>query len=701
MEPFPGIAHEDLLKLILSLAALLGAARLLGELMRVFKQPAVVGELLAGVLLGPIFLTLAPEAASSWIVPETATQSQLLDAVAFLGILLLIVVVGLETDISLIRTRIRTATSVGLGGLFLPFAAGFALGWVFPGDLVGAGVPRIVFSLFLAVALALSAIPVLAKVLADLSLLKSRFGQTALAAGMIDDLLGWTLLGVVTALGASGTVTIGTLASTIGAVILFFLATWFVARPVARASLRIVQDRFKLRDRILSLVVFLALAWGAFSHALHLEPILGAFAIGVIFGQSRRLPLDVVRRLESVTYGIFAPLFLATAGLRLRLEVLTNARLLWITVALVGTAATAKLVGCYLGARFGARTSSREALAFGVALNARGVLGIVVASVGLSMGFFGVEVYSMVVVASVVTSIATPIGLRWLLRDEIDSRSAAVSELESVRRVLVPVRQRAEVTHGHRRLETAVLATLNLHEPAVTLMTVVERSERKSANGYLADVAELFPPGTDLNRRVVSGDPVSAIVEESRHGYDLVILGAPEPAGSDDHVFEPTVDEIIKMLPCPSLVLAAREGQWPPRSILVPTSGSSTAVRVVDLAYALSGPATRVILFHVVDDESATQMATGRHSSTSVRFGVAQAIVDDLRSRAGNQADSVVGEVAMGSSTTSAILERATDEVDLIVMGANVHAGSHRLYLGPKIERILRDAPCSVILYNV
>jgi Kef-type K+ transport system membrane component KefB/nucleotide-binding universal stress UspA family protein len=699
VDPFPGISHEDLLKLILSMAVLLGAARLLGELARRLSQPAVIGEILAGVLLGPVLLRLAPSL-GSWVVPETVVQAQLLDVVAFLGIMLLIVVVGLETDLSLIRSRIRTSATVGLGGLLIPFASGLALGWVFPGDLIG-GVSRPIFSLFLAVALALSAIPVLAKVLADLGLLRSRFGQTALAAGMIDDLVGWTLLGLVTALAAEGSLSSRTLASTAGAVALFIAATWFVARPVARASLALVQDRFQLRDRLLSLVVFLALLWGAFSHALHLEPILGAFAIGVIFGQSRRLPVEVVRRLESVTFGVFAPLFLATAGLRIQLDILTTPRLLAITGGLVATAAAGKLIGCYAGGRL-AGSSPRESLAFGVALNARGVLGIVVASIGLAMGFFGVEVYSMVVVTSVVTSLAAPVGLRWLLADEIEHETARQStELESVRRVLLPVRTRPEVLTGLRKLEASIVGALADTTPAMTLMTVVDHRERRAANSYLSRLSTLFPSDAEITRRVVSGDPVTAIVRESQ-SHDLVILGAPDPdTTGDDHLFEPILDEIIRLLPCSSLILAGREGAWPPRSILVPTGGSTAAARAADLAYALGEPGSRIHLLHVVDQESATQMATGRPSSPAVRLDIGQSIVEDLRGQASQTAASVLTEVVMGPSITTAILQRAEADVDLIVMGANVHAGSHRLYLGPKVEQILREARCSVIVYNV
>ena len=416
MEPFAGIAHEDLLKLTLLVAVLLGTARLFGEIMRRIGQPAVVGEIMAGVALGPVLIGIAPTV-GEWIVPQTPAQAQLLEVVSFFGVMALMIVIGVETDVTLIRSRIKTSAAVGLGGLIVPFFAGAGIALWFPSDLIGSGISRLTFTLFIAVALALSAIPVLAKVLADLDLLKGTFGQTALAAGIIDDLLGWTMLGLVTSLTARGSLSLGATATTVGAVALFFAASLWVAKPVVHWSIGYVESHSQLRDRALTLVIVLAFGWGAVSHTLRLEPILGAFVIGVIVGQSRRLPVEGGRTMESITYGFLAPIFLATAGLKLQFDVLTEPLLLALTVALILVAAAGKLVGCYVGARYIAATSRREALAYGVALNARGVLGIVVASIGMSIGIFGAEVYSMIVITSLVTSISAPIGLRILLRN--------------------------------------------------------------------------------------------------------------------------------------------------------------------------------------------------------------------------------------------------------------------------------------------
>ena len=704
MEPLPGIPHGDLLKLVLSFAILLAVARLFGELARRARFPAVAGEILAGVLLGPSLLSGLIPGLGRLLIPETALQAQLLDLVGLIGIMFLLVVVGLETDLGLIRARFRTAASVGLAGLVIPFAAGLAVAFVFPDDLLVDPARRRVFALFLAVALALSAIPVLAKILADLGMMRSPFGQTALAAGMIDDIVGWTLLGIVVSLAAAGGVSATNAATTVGAITLFLAATMFVARPLCRVGLRLVQERFRSRDMTLTLLVVAAFGWGAFSHALHLEPILGAFAIGVIFGQMRRLPLEVGRRLESVTYGVLAPVFLATAGLRLSVEAILEPSLLFLTVLLVAVAAASKLVGAYVGARYLAGTDRREALGYGMALNARGVLGIIVAAIGLSMGILGVEVYSMVVVTSVITSLMAPIGLRFVFGPEpIEEERPAPGGLGTIHRVLLAVRpgELSDVPEEVRTFEAAVLARLGSESPAVTLLTVAPPAGRRRAERYLAQMAQLFPAGTEVSKRVARGDPTRAILDEAAKGYDLIAMGAPVPTAGSVHLFGSLVDEVVRLAPCPSLVFTARAARWPPRTILVPTGGSQPASRAAALAFALAADETEVLLYHVIDPELATEMSADRAGSVALRMEVGQGIVNELREIGNQLGVNVATEVKMGGATVDGIVERAQEHVDLIILGTGVRAGSPRLFLGPKVERLLSVAPCSVLVLNV
>ncbi len=686
MEAFPGISHEDLLKLVFSIAVLLGVARLLGEAARRLRQPPVVGEILAGVLLGPSILSALSPRFGSWLLPETAIQAQLLDGVALIGILFLMIVVGLETDLGLIRTRWRVAAGVGIGGLIVPFGLGLAMGWFVPATLV-AGEGKLVFALFLAVALALSAIPVLAKILSDLGLLRREFGQTALAAGMIDDICGWGLLGIVISLASSGSLTWSAGLATVGAIVFFFAATVLVARPAVQWGMAVVSENFTSRDMILTLVVVFSFGWGAFSQWLHLEPILGAFAIGVLFGQIRQMPVDVVQKLESITNGVLAPIFLATAGLRLRIDVLLEPELLAWTLALFLVAAAGKLGGGYLGGRFLARTSGRDALGYGIALNARGVLGIIVATIGLTMGIFGVEIYSMIVVTSVLTSVLAPVGLRLIF--DVREEEEDLSERLVFRRALLPVRVRDESGDDVRKLEASVLGTVCEPGASVTVLSVVEADRSAGAEAYVRQVADLLPDTLLVRRRVVKGDdPKDVILDVASRGYDLLAIGAPEPAPDQDFLFGPMIDDLVRLAPCPSMVFTARDSEWPPRTVLVPTGGGAPAASAARVAFEIAGPEATVILLHVIDPDTATETGLGRQSSTTIRMSIAEDILSDLRRIGEMQGVKVATEVVMRGATTANIIERARHGVDLMV---NQRTGRHHTPLSGSPGRAHRQ----------
>jgi nucleotide-binding universal stress UspA family protein len=190
-------------------------------------------------------------------------------------------------------------------------------------------------------------------------------------------------------------------------------------------------------------------------------------------------------------------------------------------------------------------------------------------------------------------------------------------------------------------------------------------------------------------------------VNEAAKGYDLLVLGAPERIGSPEHVFSSVVDEVVRLAPCPSLVFRAGQGQWPPRRIMVPTGGTATARRAAELAFALAHDDGEVLAFHVVDTASTTGMATGRSSSPAVRLAIGQEVVEDIRQIGATFGVSVATEVMIWNETTSGIISRAGSDIDLIVVGTSVRAGSRRLYLGPKVDRLLAEAPCPVIILNI
>lgn len=702
MDTLGAASHDEVLQLVIQIAVLLFTARLLGALAQRINQPSVVGEILAGVVLGPSLLSGLVPAVRTWIIPQTAVQASLLEVVALIGVMFLLVVTGLETDLGLIRRKARTAVGVAVGGLVLPFATGLVLGYLIPTDLLADQSQRVVFALFVATALSISAIPVLAKVLIDLDLMRRNIGQTLLAAGMIDDITGWTLLGLVTALASASALTLGTVTQTLGAVVLFLAATATVGRWIVNNGLAFVQDRFRGHDRILTLVVVMAFSWGAFTQALRLEPVLGAFAIGILFGASPRVPADTIRKLEAIALALFAPVFFGVAGLKVDIGAILEPRLLLLTIVVIMIATFGKVVGAYAGARLLSSQGHWAALAYGSGLNARGALEIIIATIGLSLGILSQEIFSIIVVMAIATSVMAPIALRYTIsRVEPDEEERRRLQMEAalkdsfvggLRRVLIPVRAQATPFGFTREMQATIFNRLGaLHDMTISLFAVTTSEERQAAARYLASLEELFETPV-TSRVVVSDDPVPAILREAEADYDLMVLGAPAARGATDELFGRSIDDLVKLSPCPTLIVrgVGETADWRPLKILVPTNGTRAARRAAELAFALAAEDAEVEGLHVVTT-----------TTVRTRDDFAVDVTAELEEMAGSLGQYSQTKIRHHETAERGILSYVAEtRPDLMVLGTGVRAGTARLHIGPRVEYLVRHAPCAVIVIN-
>jgi Kef-type K+ transport system membrane component KefB len=703
LETFSAASHGEVLQLVIQIAVLLASARVLGGLALRLGQPQVVGEILAGVVLGPSLLSGLLPWVGDYVLPQTEAQGFMLEVVALIGAMLLLVITGLETDLALIRRRIGLAFGVGIGGLVVPFLTGLILGFALPDRLVGNPSQRGVFALFVATALAISAIPVLAKILIDLDLMRREFGQTVLAAGMINDLTGWTLLGVVTALASAEAMSAGIVFQTVATVALFVLVTMTAGRFVVRRGLDLIQDRFRGRDFLLTLVIVLTFGWGAFSQALHLEPVIGAFAIGILFGGLPRLPTDVVHKLEAMALAVFAPIFFAVAGLKVNLGAILEPGLLLIAILVIVVATVGKVAGAYAGARWLSGQDHWSALAYGAGLNARGAIEIIIATIGLSLGILTTEMFSIIVLLAVVTSLTAPAALRYCLARvapgvEEEARLAREDQLKGsflagVRRVLVPVRPRIGQV-GTQTIQAVLVARLGeSRDISTTLLAVAGEKDRVMAGAYVSSLRSVFRDQGTRTRIVSSQDPVQTILAEAEADYDLLVIGTPTMSPSQDSVFGPVIDDLIKLSKTPTLVVRGENvpDDWSPTRILVPANASASARNAADLAFAIAGSDALVTGVHVV---TPTRLA-------GMRPSIALDVTADFEILATRMGRLVQTEVREAEDVETGILGAIEElEADLLVLGTSVRAGTTRLHLGPRVEYLTRLAPCPVVILN-
>ncbi|MCX5243625.1 cation:proton antiporter [Streptomyces prunicolor] len=393
---------------LLQIGLLLLTATVFGRLAVRMGMPSVVGELCSGILLGPSVLEHAAPDFSAWLFPRDGGQLHLLDAVGQLGVLLLVGIIGVHLDMGLLRTRRATVTRISLCGLLVPLGLGTGVGFLLPQPLSGEG-DRTIQALFLGVAMCVSAIPVIAKTLMDMGMIHRNVAQLTLAAGMVDDVFGWLMLSVLSAMATAASLLSGLLRGLAGLAVVLLVAA-LIGRPLVSKVFQ-WANRAETQAPAMSAVVILIVLSAAGTTALGLEGVFGAFVCGIMISRYGRPDPVLIGSLRSIVMTVLAPVFFATVGLRVDLTALADPTVLAVAALVLTVAVLGKFAGAYLGARL-SRLTGWEALALGAGMNARGVIELIVATVGLQVGILSVEMYTVIVLLAVVTSLMAPPILR-------------------------------------------------------------------------------------------------------------------------------------------------------------------------------------------------------------------------------------------------------------------------------------------------
>ena len=406
------LSSDDLGRLLLAVGVLLALARILGELAQRIGQPGILGELLTGILLGPSILGSVAPRAHDYLFPASGPFALALDGLSNVGVVLFLLVAGMEVNLSAIWRQGKSALSVSISGIVIPFAIGFAAGWLSP-SLLGADAEadRLVFALVLATTLSISALPVIARTLMDLNLYRSDLGMIIIAAAIFDDLAGWIIFAVV--LGMMGSVGHGLSTNlTIMLTLLYVGIMLSVGRYLVHQALGWIQANTSWPGGVLAFSLSLAVFGAAFTQWIGVHAVFGSFVIGVVIGDSRHLREQTRMTISQFVSFVFAPLFFASIGLKV--NVVTNFEPLLIVLVFT-LSCFGKVVGCGLGARLGGM-GRREACAVGFGMNARGVMGIILGLLALQNHVISEAMFVAIVIMSVVTSMIAGPAMRVVLR---------------------------------------------------------------------------------------------------------------------------------------------------------------------------------------------------------------------------------------------------------------------------------------------
>jgi Kef-type K+ transport system membrane component KefB/nucleotide-binding universal stress UspA family protein len=718
--------------LLLQLAIVLAAARFLGEVLRAFNQPPVLGELLAGVALGPSLLGWVWPPAFQFLftgngAPGTgASPMHDLEKVATLGLILLMLLTGLETDVKVMRHMGRAAFMASFMGMLIPFGSGIGLAMALDSSYVMSPEQgRLPLALFMATAMSVSAMPVIAKILMDLKLVRRNFGVVTLSAAVVDDTMGWIILAVISGMVTEKVVDphkIGYLLLSLAA---FLLVVIYILYPLLKFSLPRLERAMRMPGGEIVILAVITFLCAAATEAMHVHAVFGAFIAGTMFRQCPTVSRESLHRIESVTLALFAPLFFGLIGLHVDLTQLHSFKLLGIVllVAILG-----KILGCYLGGIAG-KMSHWESLALGMCMSARGAMELVVAKIGLDLGVIGNELFSIIVLMAIITSFIAPVMLRLVepfipISDEEKKRQKdpeAGFLPTGTLKLLVPV------SGGANALIGSHLAAHLCKLESDTATALYIETERRSL--WLRIFAALWPrrkAGFDIDAyferikasgqakasrlitRKVGGNSgvINTILTEAEDGNHFIILGA---SGRRHPIYDPFVSEVIKKSPCHVVLVNRRRlhfnGKTPVENqtfkrILVPVNGSFVADAAFEFAarYAETTGAHVSVMFIAENQRASMFLPTADidPNDVYVQDMVRQTLMKKFKDKITAPAELEYIVRADEGVINAVVREIFSGHYDLLVIGAENKSLVEHLYLGQHIESLIDQAPCTV-----
>lgn len=671
--------HHFLLTLLLQIAVVLVAARVMGALFRRLQQPQVVGEMVAGIMLGPSLL--------GWLAPGMSAALFPLESLGYLntlsqiGLLLFMFLVGIEFDPQLLRGRRRAALVTSHVSIVAPFMLGAALALYLYPRLAETHVDFTGFALFMGAAMSITAFPVLARILAERNLMHTQVGALTIACAAIDDVTAWSILAVVIAIVRADAVATP-LWLTLAGSALFIV----VMLTVVRRGLFWLESYYHSRGRLtqdalgITLLLLLVSAWT--TELLGIHALFGAFALGAVMPKDPGLIHDITEKLEDITVVFLLPLFFAFTGLRTSIGLVSGSEM-WFYAALIMLVAVA---GKFGGSTVAARITGlpwRESAALGVLMNTRGLMELVILTIGLELGVISPTLFAMMVMMALATTfMTTPLleliyPARLLRRQAIGDRAATTSfttlipvslsssgpGLLTLARHLAPPRRKHRVYALHLQIAA--------EQPLTQVPTEREPADERALQPLLELAATM-----DLTVRPLSfisrypAQDIADVADIKR--VDLVLMGSHKPVISRS-VLGGTVNEAMTLTRCDVAVFMERtRGPW--TRILVPYAGGAHDDAALELAHNIS-------------------RSTDGAELTVLRIREPEQPLSPL--------PGLPGARVLDASTSDPIARTAQEArggYDLLVVGVSRSMGLEPVLFGPREEQLARIEGTSLLV---
>jgi Kef-type K+ transport system membrane component KefB len=684
-------------QLLLQILLILIAARLCGLLLRLLGQPQVIGEMAAGILLGPSLLGRFEHGQLLEALFPAASRPNL-DLFAHLGVILFMFLVGLEVDLTRIRRQGKAVLHTGIASMAVPFVFGLAVAFGLgrAGYGAGDGGTRLGFVLFIATAFSITAFPVLARILTEANMLRTRVGTIAIACAALNDIAGWCLLGAVFALakGADG----GTprdiafnVISTLALAAAYLAGMVLLIRPLLRRLQALFDARGYLSADVLAILFILLTFSSLVTDRIGIHALFGAFMLGAIMPSEERFVAHLTAKLEDLVTLLLLPLFFAYTGLQTDLGLIASHRM-WAIAGLITAAATlGKFGGTAVAARLGA-LSKRESLALGVLMNTRGLMELVILNLALELHAITADVFSMMVVMTLVTTALTAPLLRLLYPPA--RRRAELLAAAAVEPVAAPD-PRTQVVLAVARPETVpglvrAAAMLLGRRPGSLWALHVDRAEDHEHREEQADPLLLAQQtAKDLDSPIQTVSLISERFADSilelaqRRHADWIVLGWHKPLFNSSLLGGTTGRVMIDA--AASVAVLFDKGLTEVKRVLVPYMGQAQDVGALLAAEQLSRwPGVEVTILHLVTPDRAGAQPLGLSGMLEKQFP-------------GDANQSIRMQILETKSPIDKVVEESY-RYDLMVLGLSPTWRESDAWLTAKQEWVAQQSQCSVLL---
>jgi Kef-type K+ transport system membrane component KefB/nucleotide-binding universal stress UspA family protein len=685
------LLHGPLPLLIAQAIIVVALSRAVGVAARRIRQPMVVAEIVAGIMLGPSVLGwLAPGVSAALFPRESLAALQLLSQI---GLILFMFLVGLEFDTGLLRGRGRASVVISHTSIIVPFGLGALIALYLYPRLSPPSVPFSSFTLFMGVAMSITAFPVLARILVERRLLKTRIGAVTITCAAVDDITAWCILACVVSIVRASSATAGLLTTLLA---LGYVAVMLVVvRPFVRRLASRSSDAEGLNQNVVAVTLVLVMLSSWATEIIGIHALFGAFVFGAIVPKENRFPQILADKLEDLVVVLLLPLFFAYSGLRTEVGLLATPEA-WLMCALVIAGAC---LGKFGGSALAARATGlrwREATALGILMNTRGLIELIVLNIGLDLGVISPTLFTMLVLMALVTTFMTTPLLEWVYpmsqieRDEDEAVGVAASGGFTVLMCVAydrtgPAMVTLAGALAHESAAGDRLYALRLIRPTDRASFVLRQQED------VEDGGALIPLLTRAQRLKLEVRPLAFVSSQPAHDIcnvasvkraDLVLLGWHKPIVGNT-VLSGTVHDVMRRAETDVGVLIDR-GLDRIETVLLPYLGIAHDTGALRLAHRLATfSGVHVTVLHIVDPEQGSE---GREVEARVR----EAFVGVDRN-----AELKVVEHA---TAWRAAVEEAARGYDLVLIGAGAEWGlSHRPF-GFHSEMIIRDCPTSLLV---